>query len=80
MFRRTLFSSFMCLSMFGLAWQSGSQMTFAQNPPATSGQSAPASGGVSTVNRTSYWLEYGIVVLMFGAALYSVCRNSRRNS
>ena len=47
---------------------------FAQNPPP-----APASGGVTTVNQSNNILEYGLVIVMFGAALFAVCRSSRRN-
>ena len=49
-----------------------------QQPAAASGK-APASGGVTTVNQSNYYLEYGIVLVMFGAALFAVCRSSRRN-
>ena len=45
----------------------------AQDPP-------PKSGVVTTTTSTSnYVLEYGIVIVMFGAALFAVCRTSRRN-
>ena len=50
----------------------------AQAPAPASG-APPSPGGVSSVSTQSYWLEYGLVILMFGAALYSVCRTSRRN-
>lgn len=53
---------------------------FAQNPPpAPAGGTAPASGGVTTVNQSNNILEYGLVIVMFGAALFAVCRSSRRN-
>jgi hypothetical protein len=54
----------------------------AQNPapaPAAAGGSAPASGGVTVVNQSNNILEYGLVIVMFGAALFAVCRSSRRN-
>ena len=57
----------------------GSGVSLAQ-APAPAGGAAPApSGGVTSVNKQTYWLEYGLVIVMFGAALYSVCRTSRRN-
>ena len=53
---------------------------FAQNPaPAPAGGTAPAPGGVTTVNQSNNILEYGLVIVMFGAALFAVCRSSRRN-
>lgn len=42
--------------------------------------SAPKSGVVTTSSSGSnYYLEYLIVLVMFGAALFAVCRPSRRN-
>ena len=53
---------------------------FAQNPPpAPAGGTTPAPGGVTTVNQSNNILEYGLVIVMFGAALFAVCRSSRRN-
>ena len=53
---------------------------FAQNPaPAPAGGAAPVPGGVTTVNQSNNILEYGLVIVMFGAALFAVCRSSRRN-
>ena len=53
---------------------------FAQNPaPAPAGGTTPAAGGVTTVNQSNNILEYGLVIVMFGAALFAVCRSSRRN-
>lgn len=41
---------------------------------------APKSGVVTTTTSGSnYILEYGMVIVMFGAALFAVCRSSRRN-
>lgn len=48
------------------------------NAPASGTAPAP-TGGVTTVNQSSNILEYGMVVVMFGAALFAVCRSSRRN-
>ncbi len=57
-----------------------SSSVFAQNPtPAPAGSTAPAPGGVTTVNQSNNILEYGLVIVMFGAALFAVCRSSRRN-
>ena len=53
---------------------------FGQNPaPAPAGGTSPAPGGVVTVNQSNNILEYGLVIVMFGAALFAVCRSSRRN-
>ena len=40
---------------------------------------APKSGVVTTTSGSNYILEYGMVILIFGAALFAVCRSSRRN-
>lgn len=53
---------------------------FGQNPtPASNGGTTSGPGVVTTVNQGNKVLEYGIVVVMFGAALFAVCRSSRRN-
>ncbi len=39
---------------------------------------APKSG-VVTVNRQYNFLDYSLVVIVIGVAVYSVCRSSRRN-
>ena len=53
---------------------------FAQNPaPAPAGGTTPAPAGVTTVNQSNNILEYGLVIVMFGGALFAVCRSSRRN-
>jgi hypothetical protein len=57
-----------------------SPSVFGQNQnPAPAGGTAPVSGGVTTVNESNHILEYGLVIVMFGAALFAVCRSSRRN-
>lgn len=60
-------------------------MAQAQQAPAGGG-AAPASGGaapqgatVQTVNAQSYLFEWCLVLVMTGATLFAVCRNSRRN-
>ena len=40
---------------------------------------APAQGGVTMVNESKNIFEYGMVIVMFGGALFAVCRSSRRN-
>lgn len=40
---------------------------------------APKSGVVTTTSGSNRVLEYGMVIVMFGAALFAVCRSSRRN-
>ena len=47
----------------------------AQAPAA---DAAPKSG-VVTVNRQYNFLDYSLVVIVIGVAVYSVCRSSRRN-
>lgn len=43
-------------------------------------EAAPKSGVVtSTSSGSNYFLEYFMVLVMFGAALFAVCRSSRRN-
>ena len=57
-----------------------SSSVFGQNQnPAPAGGTTPVSGGVTTVNQSNNILEYGLVIVMFGAALFAVCRSSRRN-
>jgi hypothetical protein len=67
--------------LFALALGSSlSSSVFGQNPaPAPTSGTAPATGGVTTVNQSNNILEYGLVIVMFGAALFAVCRSSRRN-
>lgn len=78
MMRRSLFTTRFCLILLSIAISSvHSQWGWAQGAAAGSAP-APASG-VSTVNQTNYLLDAGLVIVVFGAALYSVCRNSRRN-
>ena len=50
----------------------GMPLTFAQD-------AAPKSGVVTTVSGSNQIVEYGMVIVMFGAALFAVCRSSRRN-
>lgn len=52
--------------------------TFGQDQ-APSGGAAPVRSGVTTVQTSSNILEYGIVLALFGGALYAVCRSSHRN-
>lgn len=42
-------------------------------------EAAPKSGVVTSSSTSSYFLEYFMVLVMFGAALFAVCRSSRRN-
>jgi hypothetical protein len=51
----------------------------AQNA-APAGNTAPApSSGVVTTTVSRPIVEYAMVIVMFGAALFAVCRSSRRN-
>jgi hypothetical protein len=45
---------------------------------APASDAAPKSG-VVTVNRQYTFLDYSLVVIVIGVAVYSVCRSSRRN-
>ena len=77
-FRQMLWTGSVLLAL-GLG-SSLSPSVFAQNPaPAPAGGTTPAPGGVTTVNQSNNILEYGLVIVMFGAALFAVCRSSRRN-
>ena len=40
---------------------------------------APKSGVVTSSSTSGYYLEYFMVIVMFGGALFAVCRSSRRN-
>ena len=46
---------------------------------ASAQDAAPKSGVVTSSSTSNYFLEYFMVILMFGAALFAVCRSSRRN-
>lgn len=49
-------------------------------PSIVSAQEASQKSAVVTSSSTSnYFLEYFMVLVMFGAALFAVCRSSRRN-
>ncbi len=77
-FRRLLWTGSVLLAL-GIG-SSLSPSAFGQNPaPAPAGGTTPAAGGVTTVNQSNNILEYGLVIVMFGAALFAVCRSSRRN-
>lgn len=40
---------------------------------------APKSGVVTSSSTSNYYLEYFMVIVLFGGALFAVCRTSRRN-
>ncbi len=40
---------------------------------------APKSGVVTSSSTSNYFLEYFMVIVMFGGALFAICRSSRRN-
>ncbi len=42
-------------------------------------QDAAPKSGVVTTSGSNRIFEYAIVILIFGAALFAVCRSSRRN-
>ena len=47
--------------------------------PTAFAQDAAPKSGVVTSSSSNRIFEYAIVILMFGAALFAVCRSSRRN-
>lgn len=60
-----------CLLLAGVWWLA---------PVIASAQdAAPKSGVVTSSSTSNYFLEYFMVLVMFGAALFAVCRSSRRN-
>lgn len=85
MARRLLFANWLRFAiLFSSAWLPNFDRPVLAQAPAPAGGAAPApapapGGGVTSVSTQSYLLEYGLVIVMFGAALYSVCRTSRRN-
>lgn len=66
-----------CLVLAGADAMTSSRV-LAQNPAPTS-EATPKSGVVTTTSTSNYFMEYAMVVVMFGAALFAVCRSSRRN-
>lgn len=72
------------LLLGGSLWLAGvcgivTSMAVAQDA-APAGNATPKSGVVTTTTSGSNQIiEYGMVILMFGAALFAVCRSSRRN-
>ncbi|MFM9959823.1 MAG: hypothetical protein ACKV2Q_01190 [Planctomycetaceae bacterium] len=81
-FRQWLWTGFALLAL-GMGSNFSSSLTsnvFGQNQnPAPAGGTAPAPGGVTTVNQSNDIVEWGMVIVMFGGALFAVCRSSRRN-
>ncbi|TXT22220.1 MAG: hypothetical protein FD138_3625 [Planctomycetota bacterium] len=51
----------------------------ATTSPLAFAQDAAPKSGVVTTSGSNRILEYGIVILVFGGALFAVCRSSRRN-
>ncbi len=79
--RGLLFTNSLWVALvFSSAWLPCFDSPVLAQAKAPAGGTAPApGGGVTSVSTQTYWLEYGLVIVMFGAALYSVCRTSRRN-
>ena len=42
-------------------------------------QEAAAPSGVKTQSTNNYYIDGALVVVLFGGALFAVCRSSRRN-
>jgi hypothetical protein len=53
---------------------------FAQNAAPAGGTAPAPSSGVVTTTVSRPIVEYAMVIVMFGAALFAVCRSSRRNA
>ena len=72
--RRLLFTVWLCLVLFfGMgSLSSVAGVAFAQTP-------AAPSGGVKTQSTSNYFVDAAIVLVLFGGALFAVCRSSRRN-
>jgi hypothetical protein len=62
------------------AWSIVGALALAQQPGAAPDAGSPPTGGSTVVvsGRTLY-VEGALVLVMFGAALFAVCRSSRRN-
>lgn len=77
--KRTLQQLVLCVSLLpaGIGWLAP-PTAFAQNAK-PAGDAAAKPGVVTTTSGSNQILEYGMVIVMFGAALYAVCRSSRRN-
>lgn len=65
------------LLLAGVGWLAPSNVSAQNAAPAQ--DAAPKSGVVTTSSGSNYILEYGMVIVMFGAALFAICRSSRRN-
>lgn len=77
-FRQWLWIGFALLAL-GIGSDVSSNVFGQTQNPAPAGGKAAAPGGVTTVNESNFILEWGMVILMFGGALFAVCRSSRRN-
>jgi hypothetical protein len=57
-------------------------LALAQQPvtaPQPDGTAAPTGGSTVVVSGRTLYVEVALVLIMFGAALFAVCRSSRRN-
>ncbi len=71
--RRLLTSLWLCLVLVAMtSLSSFDGVAFAQAP-------AAPSGVVKTQSTSNYYVDGAIVVVLFGGALFAVCRSSRRN-
>ena len=71
--RRLFFTVWLCLVLFfGTGSLSNLERTAVAQAPA-------ASSGVKSQTTNNYYVDGAIVVVLFGGALFAVCRSSRRN-
>ena len=78
--RRTacLLTSWCLIGALGLAQQPGTAPPQPGPPPPQSGAPPTGESTVIVSGRTLY-VEGALVLVLFGAALFAVCRSSRRN-
>ena len=69
--RRLLFTVWFCVALFG-----GSPSNF---DDVSLAQEAAASSGVKSQSTNNYYIDAFLVIVLFGGALFAVCRSSRRN-
>lgn len=74
MWRRSVFV--MALSGAMLA----SSIALAQQKPAAVDGGQPKNATVQQVSADNYYFEWALVFVMAGAAMFAVCRSSRRNA